>query len=80
MRSVIYLGFLLDGQWSRPDPACMDELLKKPPPANHSAEIFPWHNYLFPQVWQGFGYSFAPIVQLAKEQGLILEGSGTTSL
>ena len=36
MRSVIYLGFLLDGQGSRPDPARMDELLKKPPPANHS--------------------------------------------
>ena len=36
VRSVIYLGFLLDGQGSRPDPARMDELLKKPPPANHS--------------------------------------------
>jgi len=36
VRSVTYLGFLLDGQGSRPDPARMDELLKKPPPANHS--------------------------------------------
>ena len=36
VRSVIYLGFLLDGQGPRPDPAHMDELLKKPPPANHS--------------------------------------------
>jgi hypothetical protein len=36
VRTVIYLGFLLDGQGSCPDPARMDELLKKPPPANHS--------------------------------------------
>jgi hypothetical protein len=36
VRSVIYLGFLLDGQGSRSDPARMDELLKKPLPANHS--------------------------------------------
>jgi hypothetical protein len=36
VRSVIYLGFLLDGQGSHPDLARMDELLKKPLPANHS--------------------------------------------
>jgi hypothetical protein len=36
VRSVIYLGFLLDGQGSRPDPRRMDELLKKPRPASHS--------------------------------------------
>jgi hypothetical protein len=36
VKSVIYLGLLLDGQGSRPDPQRMDELLKKPLPTNHS--------------------------------------------
>jgi hypothetical protein len=36
VRSDIYVGFLLDEQGSRPVPACMDELLKKPLPANLS--------------------------------------------
>jgi hypothetical protein len=74
VRSVIYLGFLLDGQWSRPDPARMDVVLKTPPPGNHS-QLKSFIVIIFFTSLANIGSSFASIVQSAKEQGLVLKGS-----
>ncbi|KAK3920246.1 hypothetical protein KUF71_009533 [Frankliniella fusca] len=65
--SVIYLGFQLDQYGSRPNPARMDELLKKPRPTDHTQlKSFLGMITFFHKYGQNLASVLKPLYQLKK--------------